>query len=215
MFQIADHVLAQMFFRQEDDVIETFLGNGFHEAFAVRVHIRGSDAGPHGALAQYRGGTQSIFAIVIENPVFPPRKWMAVHGGVAHSWGVPRIRGMNGDPQQMDSAGVMFDSDEDEGVDDLAEQANGHLDEVGTQHALDFRGGISPESIGATISGIPPQFLRVHPGVTLDDYRNFRIHIGTFRRMAGNSALPMNEMERSLLNKWLDNEINRIYGVLP
>jgi len=55
----------------------------------------------------------------------------------------------------------------------------------------------------------------VHPGVTLDDYRNFRIHIGTFRRMAGNSALPMNEMERSLLNKWLDNEINRIYGVLP
>jgi hypothetical protein len=43
---------------------------------------------------------------------------------------------MDGDTQQVDAAGVMLDGEEDEGIDNHPEQADGHLDEVGVDRAV-------------------------------------------------------------------------------
>ncbi len=81
------------------------------------------------------------------------------------------------------------------------------------QHALDLQAGrLNLTAAGNMFSSVPPQFSRLHPTATIADYQNFRLHIGTFRRLAANSAFPLSDLERNGIHTWLDNVINAIHA---
>ena len=132
MVDVRFHVLAEHVLREEDDVVEALLTCAADETFRNGVHVWGADACLDELLAEHVARLASELAVVVENPVPALRQWFPIAGYSAKSVGAPRIGGIDGDAEKVDLARIVFYGEEHERVDDLTDEADGNLDEVGT-----------------------------------------------------------------------------------
>ncbi len=130
MVDVGSDGVSQRVFTEKHDVIETFLPCRTIPALDERIHIRGMDAGPHGAVAKDGGGVRAIFPVIIKNQMFAFGERCAHQGGRAQRVGDPGVGRVSGDAEQLHAAGVVLDGAEDEGIDDLSEEANRNLQKV-------------------------------------------------------------------------------------
>jgi hypothetical protein len=88
------------------------------------------DAGSHQLLAEHGPRLGSVLAVVVEDPMPSVCQRLAIAGRSAQDICAPGAGRVGGDADEMHASRVMFDGEEDEGIDHSAKQSDGDLDEV-------------------------------------------------------------------------------------
>jgi hypothetical protein len=142
MEDVCFDVVPQHALGEEDCVVETFLAGTADEALGDRIHIWGVDAGLHQLLAEHGPRLGSVLVVVVEDPMPSVCQRLAIAGRRAQDVRAPGVGRVGGDAEEIHASRVMFDGEEDEGIDHPAKQSDGDLDEV---HADEKRRMAVPE----------------------------------------------------------------------